>query len=92
MIREDYEKAIRAFVLEHFPLARQRSVLNDDPLLDSGIVHSLGVLELVGYLESQFEITISDEELLPENFQSISSLAAFVLHKTDSAATVNRKE
>ncbi|MBZ5495997.1 MAG: acyl carrier protein [Acidobacteriia bacterium] len=92
MTTDDYRNAIRSFILSHFPLARQRSILDDDPLLDSGIVDSLGVLELVGYLESKFGLTITDEELLPGNFQSISSLARFVVQKKDGAATLNLKE
>ena len=70
---------IRQFILEHFPLARKPSIIEDDsPLLDSGIIDSLGVLDLVSFIEKEFEITIADEDLMAENFESIVSIAAFV--------------
>jgi len=58
-------------------------MLDDDSLLGSGIVDSLGVLDLVAFVEGEFGITIDAEELLPENFQSISSLTCFVKTKLD---------
>ena len=70
---------LREFITEHFPLAR--SVSNEDRLLGSGVLDSLGILEVVTFIEREFEITVSDEELLPENFNSISKLAAFVQNR-----------
>jgi acyl carrier protein len=49
--------------------------------LDSGIVDSLGILDLVAFLESELSLTISDDELLPENFRSIEGISRFVEHK-----------
>ena len=72
---------IRSFILEKFPTSRKR-VLNDaDPLLESGIIDSLGVLDVVGFLEKDFAIKIEDEELTPDNFGSIERLASFVGQK-----------
>jgi len=75
---EEVTSQIRQFVLNHFPLARQRSIKNGESLLESGIVDSLGILELVDFLEHTFDMTISDEELIPENFHSIQNIGAFV--------------
>jgi acyl carrier protein len=72
---------IRIFILEKFPLARKRGISDTDPLLESGILDSMGVLELVTFVEQEFGVTVSDEELVPENFQSIRLLADFVLAK-----------
>jgi acyl carrier protein len=72
---------IREFVLATFPLARKHGVKDSDPLLDNGIVDSLGVLELVEFLQQEFGLRVSDEELLPENFQSIQQVASFVSAK-----------
>jgi acyl carrier protein len=74
-------KPIRQFVFEKFPLARQRSISDTDPLIDSGIIDSLGVLDLVAFLEAEFGICVADEDLVPDHFQSISCLAAFVQSK-----------
>lgn len=72
---------IRRFVLSKFPLAKKRGVSDDENLLDSGIVDSLGILDLVSFIEQEFNVTVSDDELVPENFKSIRSLAAFVQRK-----------
>lgn len=72
---------IRGFIVKTFPLARKRNAGIDDRLLEEGIIDSLGVLELVGYIQTQFRIEVSDEDLFPENFQTIGSLVAFVERK-----------
>jgi len=73
---------IRRFVLKHFPLARKRSSIEDDSqLLNSGIIDSLGILDLVSFIEEEFKITIDDEDLLAENFESIASMATFIERK-----------
>lgn len=81
MHAESVEESIRAFVLERFPLARQRSVGNKDSLLESGILDSLGILEVVTFVEREFSITVNDDELQPENFSSIASMGAYVGQK-----------
>ncbi len=73
--------AIGAFIQEHFPAARQRTLLEDDALLGSNIVDSMGVLDLVHFAEDEFGIVVDPEELTPENFQSIASLAELVAAK-----------
>lgn len=72
---------IKNFVLQQFPLARTKNISEADPLLESGILDSLGILEVVTFLENAFHMTLSDEELVPENFHSIESIAAFVQQK-----------
>ncbi len=69
---------IKGFILEKFPLARKQGLNNGDQLLERGIVDSLGVLDLVSFLEQEFAISVSDEELVPEHFRTIECLAAFV--------------
>lgn len=72
---------IAKFILDRFPLARERRIGNNEPLLETGVIDSLGVLDVVAYLESEFGISIDDEELIPENFQSIERLTVFVAAK-----------
>jgi acyl carrier protein len=74
---------IRDFILERFPLARQSPPGDADPLLESGLVDSLGILELVNFMTDTFGIAVSDEDLQPENFNSIDSLVAFVERESD---------
>jgi acyl carrier protein len=72
---------LRIFILEKFPLARKRGLKDNDQLLEGGILDSLGMLDLVSFVEQEFAITVSDEDLLPENFQTIERLASFVHDK-----------
>jgi len=73
---------LREFILQKFPLARKRGVKDGDLLLENGILDSMGVLELVHFIEQEYGILVSDEELEPDNFQSIDKLAAFIQTKT----------
>ena len=78
----DINPRIRQFVLKHFPLARKQSSIEDDSsLLETGIIDSLGVLDLVSFIEKEFKITISEEDLLADNFESIARMTAFVQSK-----------
>ena len=72
-------------MLSHFPSARRRSLDNDDPLIENGIIDSMGVLDVVAFIESQYGISVLDEELIPENFQSIGRLAAYVNAKVSNS-------
>ena len=69
---------IRNFVLQRFPLASSKELTSDLSLLESGIVDSLGVLDLVGFIEEEFGIQAEDDDLVPENFDSIEALTRFV--------------
>jgi len=73
---------LREFILQKFPLARKRGVKDGDLLLENGILDSMGVLELVHFIEQEYGILVSDDELAPDNFQSIDRLAAFIQIKT----------
>ena len=72
---------ILAFVRARFPCATQRRVAREDSLLESGIVDSLGVLELVEFLEGTFGISVTEEDLLPKNFDSVRRMADLVDRK-----------
>jgi len=76
---------IRQFILDKFPLARKKQLKDSDALLDGGILDSLGVLDLVTFIEQKYSIAIHDEELVPENFQTVDRIAAFIGAKKNSA-------
>ncbi len=74
---------IRQFIFDNFLFdAAEEDLGNDDSFLEQGIIDSTGVLELVEWLEDTFEITVDDEELVPENLDSVNQLAAFIAKKT----------
>ena len=74
---------IMEFIINRFPLAKKNRISEQDSLLENGIVDSLGILELVQFLEREFGVAITDEELLPENFQTVQCVASFVKRKRD---------
>lgn len=57
----------------------------DDSFLENGIVDSVNVLELVMFVEEKFKVRVDDSEVVPENFDSVSRLAAYVCSKTQEA-------
>ena len=78
---ETAETRIREFMFKTFPLARKKGLQKSDKWLESGLLDSLAILDLVHFLEEEFGIHISDDELSPENFQSLEAVAAFVAAK-----------
>ena len=73
--------SIRSFILRKFPAARKKAITDDSPLLESGVIDSLGMLDVVAFLEESFNIKVLDEELVPENFADINRMAAFAERK-----------
>jgi acyl carrier protein len=69
---------IKNFLVQQFPATK--NIRNEDPLLKNGLIDSLGILEIVTFLENEFGITFTDE-----NFESVRSLANFVRRKTNGA-------
>jgi len=78
------EDRIREFILKQFPLARKQGLRPQDKWLETGMLDSMGILDLVHFLEQEFSLQISDEELLPENFESLLTVVTFVRRKTES--------
>jgi acyl carrier protein len=58
---------------------------NDDSLIETGIIDSTGILELIEFLESHFGIEVTDTETVPQNLGSIANLVAFVTSKQATA-------
>jgi acyl carrier protein len=71
----------RQFILNHFPSSRRRALDDSSALLESGVIDSLGVLDLVAFIEAEFKVTVDDEDLTPENFQNIGRITAFIQKK-----------
>ena len=76
---EDVQSKLRHFIASELMYGDDDDVLSDEePLLGSGIVDSLGIMRLVSYIEEEFEVEVSEEDLVPEHFQTVNRLAAFV--------------
>jgi acyl carrier protein len=73
---------IRAFVIENFLYGDGSYLQDNTSFIDDGIIDSTGILELVDFIESQFGISMSDDEMIPENMDSIKKVAAYLDKKT----------
>ncbi|GBE37355.1 acyl carrier protein [bacterium BMS3Bbin07] len=78
---EAIEQELRRFVVDNFLFGQKDGFMDDDSLLEKGIIDSTGVLELVAFLEERYQIGIEDEDLVPENLDSIVNLVRFVKTK-----------
>ena len=74
-------ETVRGFITRNFYLADPAVLQPETSFLDSGLVDSTGVLEVVAFLESTFGIEIADEDLIPQNLDSIQSIVAYVQRK-----------
>ena len=72
---------IKGYIVESFLFGAETDLSESTSFLDEGIIDSTGVLELVEFLETSFELTVEDEELLPENLDSISRIETFIKSK-----------
>ena len=78
---QDIQQPIKGFMLERFPALQTADLDQRSSLLEGNDIDSLGLLDLVAYLEETFDITFDDEELTPENFDSVRQLAELVAAK-----------
>ncbi len=81
-----YHPALREFIAENFLFRADADISDDQSLLESGVIDSTGVLELIAFLESTYGISIADEEIVPENLDSIDSIASYLARKLPVAA------
>jgi acyl carrier protein len=81
----DYSKEVREFVIKNYLMDDAGALRDDTSFLDSGIVDSTGMLELIMFLESRFGIKIEPEEMLPENLDSINRVVQFLGKKGATA-------
>ena len=73
---------IRRFILDNFIVDGDGTLGNEDSLLEQGIIDSTGVLELVAFIEETFHIKVQDEELIPENLDSVNNICRFIQNKS----------
>jgi acyl carrier protein len=79
MTSTEIESAIRKFIGQNFLYGQGADTLaGTDSFMEKGIVDSTGVLELIAFLEQQFGLTVQDEELVPENLDSVDRVVVFV--------------
>jgi len=80
------EQRIRQFIVENFYVSDPSELADDTSLITSGYVDSTGMLEVISFLESEFGIRIRDQEMIPENLETIARISAFIGRKKMAAA------
>lgn len=84
---ETYAAEIRAFIVSNFLFGQVGDgFANDQSFLESGIIDSTGLLELVSFVEQQYNISVGDRELLPQNLDSLRNISQFVARKRDAVS------
>ena len=84
----DIKRTVRDFIIRNFAYGLNNSIhlRDDESLMDAGIIDSTGVIEIISFIESEFEVFISMDEVLPENIHSIESISQFIGNKIQKAA------
>ena len=76
------EQQVREYILENYLFTDDESALsNEDSFLEKGILDSTGILEVIYFLEEDFEIKVEDTEMIPENLDSVNNIVAFIDRK-----------
>jgi len=83
----DLKEKIRAFIIENFLFGNDDGLNDEASFLEEGIIDSTGILELVSFLEEEFGITVEDEDLVPENLDSINNVTSYLQQKLDASST-----
>jgi acyl carrier protein len=79
------QKELRQFIASE--LGRDVSGVADaESLLEAGVIDSMGVLELVSFIEKQYRIAVAEDEMMPENFDSVDAIAAFIDRRRSDGA------
>ncbi len=85
---ESLASEIKAFIVSNFLFGQEGDGFADDQsFLESGIIDSTGLLELVAFVEEQYGISVADRELVPENLDSLRNISQYVARKRETVAS-----
>lgn len=76
----DIEREIRSFLVDNFLFGRSEALHEDDSLL-GGVIDSTGTIDLVVFLQDRFALIVEEEDVIPENFDSVKHVVAYVARK-----------
>lgn len=83
-----HSSKVREFIVENFLFGDGETLAEETSFLESGIIDSTGILELIFFLEETFGIKIEDDELVPENMDSLKNISRFMERKLSHSSTV----
>ncbi len=82
----DNSSKVREFVVENFLFGDGEALKDDTSFMEEGIIDSTGILELVFFLEETFSISVEDDELVPDNMDSLANISGFINRKLDGSS------
>ncbi len=86
-MQESIKLRVRQFIEDNYLFGEDSTSLKDaDSLLEAGLIDSTGILELLAFLESEFGVKILDEEVVPDNFDSIVTITSYISGKQAGGA------
>ena len=83
-----HSSKVREFIIENYLFGDGDTLAEDASFLESGIIDSTGILELIFFLEETFDVKIEDDELVPENMDSLNNISRFIERKLGRSSTV----
>ncbi len=86
-MKKNIQKTFRNFIIENFLFEEDDNLKEDTSFLENGVIDSTGVLELVMFIEETYGISVEDDEIVPENLDSISKIAEYVQRKQEQLTT-----
>ena len=84
----DVLETVRAYIVENFLFGDDSRISPDTDFIENGILDSTGVLELVGFLEEKFGIHVEDDEVVPDNMNSLEKISRYISKKTSKTQPV----
>ncbi len=86
-MEKNIQKTFRNFIIENFLFEEDDNLKEDTSFLENGVIDSTGVLELVMFIEETYGISVEDDEIVPENLDSISKITEYVQRKQEQSTT-----
>lgn len=86
----DLKQQVRQFILDNFMMGGKAEIPDDASFIDRHIIDSTGFLELISFVEQSFDIRINDEDMVPENLDSLNNIERFVQKKRAAGTPAER--
>lgn len=80
---------LRDFIVERFLFGEADQLTDETPLVESGIVDSTGILDIIGFIETNYPVTVSDEDVIPLNFATLAAMSIYLGQKMPSSQPVS---
>ena len=77
----EYMDKVRTYIVNNFLFGNSEKLTNSTSLLEAGIIDSTGILEIVQFVEETFQIKVNDDELLPENLDTVEAISRYIERK-----------